>query len=315
MERKWSVIQKMQWFFATLIVCVYFFVSVFPVGAVSIFWWDSVVDAAWVLSQDDEGVLEQTVAQIRRETSAEIAIVLMDDLWWRDIFDVAMNLARNEDSEISWKDTDADESSRGVWNEKYDNWVVVVVAPSERKRYILVWRGLEWAIPDARVKRLGEQILVPAFRSEEYGEWLFWLLQALSWLISWEAEYRDMDWSTSSGLEVSDLLVAYIFIILFFGPFVKKFLETKKKKYIWSWVWSGVMSLVGVWIIWWAALWLLVPLGFLWLLVLFAEWRKGWWWFSWWSFWWGSFGWWSWWGFSWWFGWWSFSWWWAWWSW
>lgn len=310
MEKKCSTIQQLKWFCAAIGVCIYFFVWLFSVAAVSIHGWDTVVDDAWVLSYDDEWVLEQTIAEIYRETTAEIAIVLMSDLWGRDIFDVAMNLARNEDSEISRKDTDADQSSRWVWNEKYNNWVVIVVVPSERKRYILVWRGLEWALPDARIKRLGEEILVPAFRNENYWEWLFWLLQALSWLIKWEAEYWDESWS-GWIIQISDLLIAYIFIILFFWPTVKRFLKNEKDKYIWSWVWSWVMSLIWVIIVWWVALWLLIPLGLMWIFVLFAKWSNRWpglytWWFRWGSFWW--------WWFSWFWGW-SFSWWWAWWSW
>lgn len=271
-----------------------------------------VTDQAWVLTDQEEALLESNIQSIVNNTSAEIAVVIVDSLWWRDPFDVSLDFARylTDDQEV----IDQREEIEWVWSKDYNNWVVVLVAPNDRKRYIQIWYWLEWAIPDALAKRMWEQILVPAFREEQYGEWLEELVQELALVIEWESTNRNIE-SLDEPAPLFEVFVMLTIVIFFFWPFIKPFLKTDKEKYIWSWTGWWVLGILSSFIVWLSWLWLIIPLIIIFLIIFFGEPWKGsiggrsWWGYSsWWSS--SSFGWWfS--GFSWW----SFGWWWAWWSW
>jgi uncharacterized protein len=54
-----------------------------------------------------------------------------------------------------------------------DNGLLVTVAMQDRAYRIEVGGGLEGEIPDALARRIGDQILVPAFRAGRFGEGLY----------------------------------------------------------------------------------------------------------------------------------------------
>jgi uncharacterized protein len=54
-----------------------------------------------------------------------------------------------------------------------DNGILVLVAVRDRSYRIEVGGGLEGEIPDALARRVGDQILVPAFRAGRFGEGLY----------------------------------------------------------------------------------------------------------------------------------------------
>jgi len=283
--------------------------SVFPVFATSlgnyIETW-SVIDEAWILDEKYEEYLMWEITNIYNNTTAEIAIVTKDSLNWRDPFDVSLDLARyrtdDQDAIKEMKNID------GVGNKEINNWLLVLIAPNERKRQIQVGYGLEWAIPDAIARRMWEGLLVPAFRQEKYWDWLVLLVDAFSGAIAGEVDAWKSDVADSwDNVDIIELFIAFLFITFFFGPVIKPSLKTTKEKYIGSWVWSWIFTLLWWLFAWWSALWLLIPLFLIWLVVLFGEstWHT---WSYWWSWWFRG----SWWSFSW-FWWWSFGWWWAWW--
>lgn len=295
------------------------FVSAFfPVFWVSL--WNtvatSVVDEAWVLTDTYEKSIIDSIIALEQETTAQIAVVTVDSLEWRAIFDVWLDLARywTDDSEDVEAFIEKGVVDQWVWNNKYDNWIIVLVAPQERERNIQVGDWLEWRIPDAVAKRMGQQILVPAFRQESYGEWLIELVNAMGNEIKKESSDREETDTDEHGVTVADLFIVYFVLVLFFGPLLKAYLKTDNEKYYWAWIGSVFLTALGWLWVWWWALWLLIPVFLLLLFTLFAE-QTSWTWWSGWSYWWWfSSGWRWWWSFSsWW--WWSFSGWWASWSW
>ncbi len=277
----------------------------FSVQALSIEneWW--VTDWANILSEEEEASLENKIQSIVDATSAEIALVTVESLWWREAFDVSLDFARYltddqdkiDEMKISW-----------VWDEELDNWLVVLVAPNERKRQIQVWYWLEWAIPDAIAKRMWENILVPAFRQESYWSWLWELVLAFESAINWEVANRDKKEINKSPMALTDLFIGFVFLIFFFWPIVKPYLKNTNEKLFGSWTWWTIFWIIWSLIVWWSGLWLILPLALVFMIVFFWEaWKGNW--SSWISYgWWWSFGW----GFSW-FSWWSFGWGWAWW--
>jgi uncharacterized protein len=54
-----------------------------------------------------------------------------------------------------------------------DNGILVTVAPAERAWRIEVGGGLEGEIPDALARRVGDHVLVPAFRAGRFGDGLY----------------------------------------------------------------------------------------------------------------------------------------------
>jgi uncharacterized protein len=54
-----------------------------------------------------------------------------------------------------------------------DNGILVIVAVQDRAFRIEVGGGLEGEIPDALARRIGDQILVPAFRAGRFGQGLY----------------------------------------------------------------------------------------------------------------------------------------------
>lgn len=255
-------------------------------------------DYANILTVDEEMLLEQQLQTYQKETTHEMSIVTLSDLEWYDVAFAATQLLR------SW----------WVWSSN-DNWIVILIAPGDRKRFITVWYGLEWVLPDATAKIIGEQILPPAFKEEKYYQWLASLVQKLSDVLAGEV------FETTTDLQESDWFTTIIMILLFLAPFfwayIKKWLKKKQKAkektaidhQVFGWIWTWGVGLLSFLLL---SSWLAPFLTFLTAIILFAGESK--WWGSststrWWSsssFWWSSssssFGW---------FWWWSWWWWWA----
>lgn len=257
-----------------------------------------VTDQAGILSAETEQLLSQKLSELRKENGAEFVVVTIDDLAWRDPFEVAYNLAQFEtdspDPNKHYKDW-----ATWVWDKERDNGLLLLVAPNDRKRYAVTGRWLEGPLPDVYVKRLWEWVLVPAFREWDYDWGVSRFFDIAAWVIRGEYENKPFDSNTQQWNWV-DLLILWIFLSFFFGWALKPSLKTDEQKYWWSGIASSLYAWLAAFGIWWSALFMIVPLFLIWLLVLFGE-NKGWvsywgWWFSgWWSFggWFGGFGWWS----------------------
>ncbi|MFH1174546.1 MAG: TPM domain-containing protein [archaeon] len=109
-----------------------------------------VTDTAGIITQP--ALLEQHIAQIEQNTTAEIAIVTVPNLEGEEINAYAVKLF--EEAGIGKKDK--------------DNGMLILIAVQEKQYKILVGYGLEGSIPDANARIIGEKVMAPAFKQDDF---------------------------------------------------------------------------------------------------------------------------------------------------
>lgn len=108
-----------------------------------------VVDAANLLSPEQEAQLTQLSQEIETDTSRQFVVVTVPDLQGYEISDYGYRLGRYW--EIGQKDA--------------NNGIILIVAPNERKVRIEVGYGLEPVMPDAMANRIIRDDILPQFRA------------------------------------------------------------------------------------------------------------------------------------------------------
>jgi uncharacterized protein len=112
-------------------------------------------DFAGMLSADERQQLENRLVAYDDSTSTQIAIVTEKTLNGADAGQYAIGLFN------AW----------GIGGQKKaDNGVLIYVALSDRKMFIVTGRGVEQYLPDIVCKRIVERRLKPNFRNEQYFE-------------------------------------------------------------------------------------------------------------------------------------------------
>lgn len=110
-------------------------------------------DLAGAMSAEERSTLEQKLRDYEKATGIEFAVVTVSSLEGESVFDYAMAIAKK------WAP-----GKKGK-----DNGLLFLVAPSERKWYLLTGYGIEPDLPDFAVKRLVEQSAIPHFKKGAYG--------------------------------------------------------------------------------------------------------------------------------------------------
>jgi uncharacterized protein len=90
--------------------------------------------------------------QFEHRTKHQLVVVTVTSLRGRDVADFTRELAN------SW----------GIGRKCYDDGIVLLVAPHERKVRIAVGYGLEKALPNEVAQRIIDQRILPQFRRGEY---------------------------------------------------------------------------------------------------------------------------------------------------
>lgn len=111
-----------------------------------------VVDAAGLLSPQQETSLSERLAAEEAKSSNQIVVVTLPDLQGYDIADFGLALGRQ------W----------GIGQAGKDNGALLIVAPSERKVRIEVGYGLEGNLTDALSSHIIRREILPAFRNNDY---------------------------------------------------------------------------------------------------------------------------------------------------
>lgn len=111
-----------------------------------------VVDAAKLLSPEDEAALTTELAALENTSSDQLVVVTLPDLGGYVIEDVGYQLGRH------W----------GIGQASEDNGVLLIVAPNERKVRIEVGRGLEGTLPDALAGLIVQHTILPKFRDGDF---------------------------------------------------------------------------------------------------------------------------------------------------
>jgi uncharacterized protein len=112
-----------------------------------------VTDLAHLLPPARQQALEQKLAGFERETSHQIAVLIVPTLEGEPIESFALRAAEQ------WK-----LGQRGL-----DNGMLLVVASEDRQARVEVGYGLEGVVPDVVAKRVLEDVLFPQFRTGDYA--------------------------------------------------------------------------------------------------------------------------------------------------
>jgi len=111
-----------------------------------------VSDYVGILDAGTVSELDRLIGELKRQTGAEIAVVVVETTAPLDAFNYAMKIAE------AWKPGTAGK----------DNGVVFLVAVKDRKLYILTGYGVEGVLPDGKVGEIRDRVVLPAFRGNDY---------------------------------------------------------------------------------------------------------------------------------------------------
>lgn len=109
-------------------------------------------DLAHLMQPAEVEALEQKLMAYNDSTSSQIAVVTVSSLDGDEIADYAQKLYE------SW----------GIGRKGKNNGILVLVAQQEHAARIQTGYGLEGAVPDALAKRIISNVLVPAFRQNQF---------------------------------------------------------------------------------------------------------------------------------------------------
>ena len=111
-----------------------------------------VVDGADVLSAATKQKLDTLLAEQERQTGNEVVVATLKSLQGQAIEQFGYQLGR------AW----------GIGQKGKNDGAILIVVPNERKVRIEVGYGLEGTLTDAQSKLIIENILLPAFRKNDY---------------------------------------------------------------------------------------------------------------------------------------------------
>ena len=163
-----------------------------------------VTDQAGVLSAGELQALEQKLVAFDDSSSNQIAVVLIKTLNDRPVEEYATKLFRE------W----------GIGNKKTNNGVLILAAIDDRKVWIEVGYGLEGAIPDITASEIYRNIIVPAFKKQNYYEGLDNAVDALAKAAVGEykvARKKDSSKPGGGGSKITFLVILAIVLLMVGG--------------------------------------------------------------------------------------------------
>jgi uncharacterized protein len=112
-----------------------------------------VTDAAHILSSQFRSKLSGKLAKFERSTHHQMVVVTVSTLDGKDVADFTRDLAN------AW----------GIGRKGYDDGVVLLVAPNERKVRLAVGLGLEKKLVEPVCQRILNSVVMPRFRKGDYA--------------------------------------------------------------------------------------------------------------------------------------------------
>ena len=185
-------------------------------------------DRADVISPDKETEINNLLSGIKKETSAEIAVLTIRTTGELPIEMYSIELAEE------WK----------VGKKELDNGIIIIAAIDDRKWRIEVGYGLEGTIPDIMAKRVGEKNLVPYFKNSDYAGGFIATINDLNLLIKNDPttiqEYKNDDLESLN-------LIKILFFIGFIIIAINRFLhgDDKKARSIYVFVISAIFGILA----------------------------------------------------------------------
>ncbi len=155
-------------------------------------------DVAGALSPEQREILEQKLVALDDSSSNQIAIVLIPTLDGYPIEEYANKLFRE------W----------GIGHKGTNNGVLIIAAINDRKVRIEVGYGLEGAIPDITASDIYNNLIVPAFKEQNYYRGLDDATTALSKAAVGEYKIKKDKKAKSKGKPLFTFLGMLIFILI-----------------------------------------------------------------------------------------------------
>ncbi|MGY6558823.1 MAG: TPM domain-containing protein [Nitritalea sp.] len=143
--------------------------------------------------------LERKLVAYNDSTSTQVSIVLLRSVGDYDIGDYAFQLGDR------W----------GIGRSDLDNGVLILAAIQDRKVFIATGYGMEGALPDALIKRMIEQLIIPNFRMEAYYTGLDRTTDLIFSLAAGEFSPKEALGAPSQP-EVLRGFIVFLFFVLFF---------------------------------------------------------------------------------------------------
>jgi uncharacterized protein len=109
-------------------------------------------DFAGLLTPQQRASLEDLSRSVENRTTAQLAVVTVPSLDGMDVDDYATELFN------TW----------GIGQKKFNNGVLLLVAPNERRATIRTGRGIEELLPDSLCGAVLDQFAIPRFRNGDY---------------------------------------------------------------------------------------------------------------------------------------------------
>lgn len=154
-----------------------------------------VTDYISLLTDSERNALERKLVAYDDSTSTQIAIVIENSLEGDDIFEYSYRLAE------SW----------GIGRGGKNNGILIYVALQDRQIYIQTGYGAEGFLTDAMARRIIDQIITPAFRSQRYYRGLDETTDIIIQLGNGEYVNEGGPEGASSGMEA--LFVVFLIVI------------------------------------------------------------------------------------------------------
>lgn len=202
-----------------------------------------VTDTAGVLSAAQEQQLETRLTQYQRETSNEIAVLIIPSLSGAVISDVGVEVFRD------W----------GIGSEENNNGILMLLAYGDREIGITTGYGLEGAVPDLVAHGIIERDIIPEFKEGRFSEGISAGVDSLQKHIG--GEYTAERYA---GDEESGGVVPWLFFFLFiFLDYVAAIFARSKSWWLGG-VFGGIFGIILTALYaWWVSIPVLVLLGLL----------------------------------------------------
>ena len=137
-----------------------------------------VSDAEGFLDQSHTDSLNNLLATIDQKTGVETAVVIISDFDLNDdSYEFATRLFRK------W----------GIGKKGVDNGLLLFIVIGRRQYQFITGYGLEGLLPDAALKTIGEQTLVPAFKNQNYGNGILSTMKIISQYLQQPANHKELN--------------------------------------------------------------------------------------------------------------------------
>jgi len=159
-------------------------------------------DFANILGSEEILNLERKLVDFNRQTSTQIAVVIVNDLHGYERAEFTYNLAEK------W----------GVGQKGKDNGIVIMVKPktssSGGQSFIATGYGLEAVVPDAIAKKIIDNEMIPKFKTNNYYAGLNSATDVIISLT--KGEFTAEEYNEQTREDKAPSIIALIFFIIFF---------------------------------------------------------------------------------------------------